>query len=324
MTFNDGEDYPTVIKDAVIKIYSGETLVETLVSDIYGEAETHLVNAGTYRVTIEHPSREIIDMEITASEANYHLFFQLANEPRRQARTTAIENMILRAKGSIKTPDGNETLTLEATAGNEALVEESMGLDEPQVTVAATTWLLMVKKAFDNENYTQGTIDPDEGNNQIATHNRSCTGRTKQYSLFSHMYADGILEQNNQSTTMELADKAHVFGFKDVPFGTIHLLVVFYRSAWEITASGTTEDGTNEVLDGQGHTFTNNLGSAPVCHYHYNPNPPYNITQTCYATYQWYLDGSPVGRGQGSYTVPAQTKGTTHAVSCGWTCEGIA
>ena len=41
MTFNDGEDYPTVIKDAVIKIYSGETLVETLATDINGEAETH-------------------------------------------------------------------------------------------------------------------------------------------------------------------------------------------------------------------------------------------------------------------------------------------
>ena len=77
MTFNDGEDYPTVIKDAVIKIFSGETLVETLVSDIYGEAETHLANAGIYRVTIEHPSREIIDVEITASEDNHHLFFQL-------------------------------------------------------------------------------------------------------------------------------------------------------------------------------------------------------------------------------------------------------
>ena len=57
MTFNDGEDYPTVIKDAVIKIYSGETLAETLISDTLGEAETHLATAGTYRVTIEHPSR---------------------------------------------------------------------------------------------------------------------------------------------------------------------------------------------------------------------------------------------------------------------------
>jgi hypothetical protein len=316
MTFNDGEDYPTVIKDAVIKIFSGETLVETLVSDIYGEAETHLANAGTYRVTIEHPSREIIDMEITASEANYHLFFQLANEPRRQARTTAIERMVLTAKGEIKTPDGNETLTLTPTVENDTLVEESMSLDEPEVTIAAGTWLLMVKKVFDDENYTQGTIDPDEGNNQIATNNRSCTARTKQYCLYSHMYADGILEQNNQSTTMEQPDTAHVFDFKAVPFGTIHLLIVFYRSAWEITASGTTENGTQEVLDGQSHTFVNNLGSRPVDHYDYDQNG--NIVGTHYKRYQWYLDGAPVGGDQGSYNVPDQVRGTSHTILATW------
>lgn len=56
MTFNDGEDYPTVIKDAVIKIYSGETLVETLITDTSGEAETHLAAARTYRVTTAAPS----------------------------------------------------------------------------------------------------------------------------------------------------------------------------------------------------------------------------------------------------------------------------
>jgi hypothetical protein len=316
MTFNDGEDYPTVIKDAVIKIYSGEALVETLVSDIYGEAEAHLPNAGTYRVTIEHPNRETIDIQVTAPENNYHLFFQLANEPRRQARTTAIENMNLRANGSIKTPDGNETLILQADADNETLVEESMGLDEPEVTIAATTWLLMVKKVFNDENYTQGTIDPDEGNNQIATHNRSCTARTKQYCLYSHMYADGILEQNNQSTTMELSDTAHIFDFKDVPFGTIHLLIVFYRAAWEITASGTTEDGTNEVLDGQSHTFTNNLGSRPVDHYEYDSQG--HIIGTHYKRYWWTLDGNPVGGDQGSYTVPSQVKGTSHTIAVCW------
>jgi hypothetical protein len=318
MTFNDGEDYPTVIKDAVIKIYSGETLVETLVSDTIGEAETHLATAGTYRVTIEHPSRETIDMEVVAPENNYHLFFQLANEPRRQARTTAIETMRLTAKGEIKTPDGNETLVLVPSVDNDTLVEENMSLAEPEVTIAATTWLLMVKKVFDDENCTQGTIDPDEGNNQIATNDRSCTARTKQYCLFSHMYADGILQQNNQSTTMELADKAYVFDFEDVPFGTIHLLVVFYRAAWEITASGTTEDGTNEVLDGQSHTFTNNLGSRPVDHYHYRDVPPYDIIGTHYKRYQWYLDGAPVVSDQGSYTVLDQVKGTSHTVAATW------
>ena len=255
-------------------------------------------------------------MEIIASEANYHLFFQLANEPRRQARTTAIESMVLTAKGEIKTPDGNETLTLTPTVGNDTLVEENMSLDEPEVTIAATTWLLMVKKVFDDENYTQGTIDPDEGNNQIATNNRSCTARTKQYCLYSHMYADGILEQNNQSTTMEQPDTAHVFDFKAVPFGTIHLLIVFYRSAWEIAASGTTEDGTQEVLDGQSHTFVNNIGSRPVDHYHYDQNG--NIVGTHYKRYQWYLDGAPVGGDQGSYNVPDQVRGTSHTIAATW------
>jgi hypothetical protein len=316
MTFNDGEDYPTVIKDAVIKIYSSETLIETLVSDTLGEAETHLGIAGTYRVTIEHPSRETIDMEVVAPENNYHLFFQLANEPRRQARTTAIETMRLTAKGEIKTPDGNETLVLVPSVDNETLVEENMSLDEPEVTIAATTWLLMVKKVSDDQDYTQGTIDPDEGNNQIASNNRSCTARTKQYCLYSHMYADGILQQNNQSTTMEQPNTAHVFDFKAVPFGTIHLLIVFYRAAWEITASGTTEDGTQEVLDGQSHTFVNNLGSRPVDHYHYDQNG--NIIGTHYKRYQWYLDGAPVGGDQGSYNVPDQVKGTSHTIAATW------
>jgi len=316
MTFNDGEDYPTVIKDAVIKIYSGESFVETLVTDTSGEAETHLSAAGTYRVTIEHPNRETIDMEVVAPESNYHLFFQLANEPRRQARTTAIENMILVAHGSIKAPDGNETLVLQANVDDETVALESMSLDEPEVTIAATSWLLMVKKVFDDQNLTQGTIDPDEGNNQIATNDRSCTARTKQYCLYSHMYADGILEQNNQSTTMELADTAHTFDYEDVPFGSIHLLVVFYRAAWEISASGTTEDGTQEVLDGQAHTFTNNLGERPVDHYHYDQYG--NIIGTHYKRYQWYLDGSPVGGDQGSYTVSDQVKGTSHTIAATW------
>ncbi len=80
-----------------------------------------------------------------------------------------------------------------------------MSLDEPEVSIAATTWLLMVKKVFNDEDYTQGSIDPDEGNNQIISNDKACTARTKQYCLYSHMYADGILQQNNQSTTMELA-----------------------------------------------------------------------------------------------------------------------
>ena len=134
MTFNDGEDYPTVIKDAVIKIYSGETLVETLVSDTSGEAETHLAAAGTYRVTIEHPNRETIDMEVVAPESNYHLFFQLANEPRRQARTSATESLSLAADGSIRSPDGSGSLTLQATVASEALVGETMN-QAAQVTI---------------------------------------------------------------------------------------------------------------------------------------------------------------------------------------------
>jgi subtilisin-like proprotein convertase family protein len=134
MTFNDGEDYPTVIKDAVIKIYSGETLVETLVTGTSGEAETHLATSGTYRVTIEHPNRETIDIEVIAPENNYHLFFQLANEPRRQAQTTATENLRLTADGGVRAPDGNGSLTLQATVGSEALVGETMS-QAAQVTI---------------------------------------------------------------------------------------------------------------------------------------------------------------------------------------------
>ena len=104
--------------------------------------------------------------------------------------------------------------------------------------------------------------------------------------------------------------------------GMIRRAILFFRDAWEVTASGTTTDGTFEVLLGNSKTFTNNLGSPPVCYYDYDLQG--HIIGTHYATYQWYLDGAAVGRGATSYTVAAQTRGTSHTISCSWTCVGLA
>ncbi len=93
MGIADGEDYPTVYKDAVIKIYFGEELKTTLTTDAFGEAETHLADIGEHRITIEHPNRQTLDFTVTSTQEDHHLFFNLANEPYMQAQTTATEIM---------------------------------------------------------------------------------------------------------------------------------------------------------------------------------------------------------------------------------------
>ena len=84
----DGYDYPTVVKDALVTVYSGDLIVEQVQTDNNGFAQVNL-GAGTYRVTIYHPSRELLDFKVTIPSADYPLKFWLANEPYKSAKTMA-------------------------------------------------------------------------------------------------------------------------------------------------------------------------------------------------------------------------------------------
>ena len=319
----DGEDYPTVYKDAVIKIYDdGDNLVQTLITDIYGEAETHIVAAGTYRVTIEHPHRQTMDFSVVAPIANYHLFFNLANEPYQQSFTTAHETLTLIEAAALATLFGVENLVLVPDVVNGVKVSEAMSLDEPDVSVAATVWLLHVTKVFDDGNLTQGTINPDEGSNQINTADLTATAATKQYSVVLNLVIDGVTTRTN-SQTCEKINTSYTTEFDDVPFGVVHLLQAQFRAAWELAVSGTTDDGTFEIVGGQpSKTFTQNTGGHVVCHSHYNPNPPYQWLSDHMSFTQWDIDGVHYATGT-SCSCPAKTKGTSHTLSCYESCEGL-
>ena len=318
----DGYDYPTVVKDALVTVYSGDQIVEQVQTDNNGFAEVTL-GAGTYRVTIYHPSRELLDFNVTIPSADYPLKFWLANEPYKSAKTMATNSMnTLKANVSTGTLISENLNGESANVVNGTLVSDIMS-ETPTVSIAPDSWVIVVYKVCNDANLTQGTISPDEGTNNIATANKDLVAATKQFCLYQYMYIDGVQVQNNSSTMYELKDTAHTHSMKNIPKGTIHLLFAFFRSAYEVVVSGgTTENGTWEILEGQNKSFTNNLGSPPVCYYIYRQTPPYDIIGTVYATYQWYLDGSPVGYGQSGFTVTAQTKGTSHTLSCGWTCVG--
>lgn len=322
MGIADGEDYPTVYKDAVIKIYFGEELKTTLNTDVFGEAETHLADIGEHRITIEHPHRQTMDFTVTSTEADHHIFFNLANEPYMQAQTTATEIMTEASHIEVNNVDGHEDMVLVTDVDNETLIVLSFILAEPEVTTEADLWLLYVTKMSDDANLTQGAVDPDDGKNQIATNDKTVTGTTKQYNLFHYFKINGVNTAAN-AATYEFIDTEHTFDFEDVPFGVIHQLIAYFRAAWELVASGTQTDGTYEILSSQNsRTFTiPDPTNPPICHSHYTGDPPV-FQGYHYAFCQWDIDGVHYSTGT-TCVCPAKTKGTSHTIACYWSCEGL-
>ena len=89
-----------------------------------------------------------------------------------------------------------------------------------------------------------------------------------------------------------------------------HILKIRPLLGWAITAdSSCTVPGYMAVSSGSGKGFTQNIGTPPVDHYHYDAQG--HVTHTCYMIYQWVVDGSDVqGANGSSYTVPAKVNGT--------------
>jgi hypothetical protein len=90
---------------------------------------------------------------------------------------------------------------------------------------------------------------------------------------------------------------------------TFHILKVRSLIGWAVTGdSSVAVPGYCAVVSGANKSFTQNIGSPPVDHYHYDAQG--HITHTCYMHYQWVLDGGNVGTNSASYSIPAQPNGT--------------
>jgi hypothetical protein len=99
---------------------------------------------------------------------------------------------------------------------------------------------------------------------------------------------------------------------------TFHIIKVRPLLGWAVTGdSSVTTPGYYAVSSGGSKGFTQNIGSPPVDHYHYDGEG--HIIHTCYMHYQWILDGVSVGTNSASYSVPAQPNGTDdHAIGVGF------
>jgi hypothetical protein len=104
---------------------------------------------------------------------------------------------------------------------------------------------------------------------------------------------------------------------RQVAYTTNHRLEPKYIKGWAAACTdGSCTVAYKSVNSGATTSFSSNLGSRPVDHYHYDAQG--HITKTCYKQYQWLLDGNVVGTDSSSYTIPVQTDGTVHTIAVQW------
>jgi Carboxypeptidase regulatory-like domain len=331
---HQGETMSTLnITNATILIQQNGQTVQTLTTDQNGQASCSL-NAGTYDVTISALGYNNTNFNMVINSDNSLANFDLGSQPKVVWSPSASERLIETVSVSAtpqvfesisesvnvnSNPEVSEGISESVTASNQSLVSESFS-ENIVVTISASTWMLNILVVYDTSTLQNGSVAPLGVQNIASGQSLTIDAETKQYSLYNYEIVDGLL-QNNNSTTKELVDTNHPYTVPVQNAGTTHQLSSFFRAAWELTVSGSTVDGTYEVLSGTSYSATPNLGSPPVCYYDYDIHG--NIIGTHYATYQWYLDGMAVGYGSSSYTVPAQTTGTSHTLSATWTCYGV-
>ena len=311
-------NYPPINGATIVVSQNGSTIA-TLTSDATGQAEVEIATQGTYNVAISASGFQTINFTVNIPMNNYNLAFRLNSQPKNNSLPTAMLAITLNATAAIASTV-NESMLFTPNASNSTTVTEGM-IENPTVTASPTNWYLFIEVGYGSSDLQQGIPSPNVGLNTIGSSSQVISGTTRQYCVYAYMYLDGVYVLDNASTTNELVNTVHSITASMPSLGIIRRAILFFRDAWELTASGTTTDGTFEVLVGYSKTFTNNLGSPPVCYYDYNLQG--QIIGTHYATYQWYFDGASVGRGAGSYTVTAQTRGTSHTISCSWTCVGV-
>ena len=320
---------PAPLVGATIVVTQSGNTIASLTTDFTGSASTTLP-VGTYTVTVNAPgfSQLQFTLNVTVSEPVVISFEVL---PKRVAYPVAIESMSYSASAttaltanegmseSANVPSPSsvlaEALTLRPLVSEGSLVNEAIS-EAPSVAVGNQSWQINVLIVYDTSTLqTNGVVSPSGIQTVANGSTETIAATTRQYSLFNYALVDGQQVLSN-AVNFELINTAHNFTVPAQASGTVHQAVFFFRACWEIAVSGSTADGTYEVLAGQTYTATQNLGSAPICYYDVQ-------NHSHYSTYQWYLDGNAVGYGQSSYTVPAQTAGTSHTLSCQWTCSGV-
>ena len=325
---------PAPLIGATIAITQNGSTVATLTTDSTGSASTTLP-VGTYTVTLNAPG--FTQLQFTLNVATSEpVVFSFEVLPKRAAYPVASESMSYSTSAATATTTNEgmnesvtvpspssviaETVTLTPKVSEGSIANETM-TEAPSVAASNQSWQINILIVYDTSTLqTSGVVSPS-GMQTVANGSAEAISvATKQYALFNYALVDGQLVLSN-SVNFELVNTAHNFTVPSQVSGTVHQAVFFFRASWELSVSGSTADGTYEVLSGQSYTATNNLGSPPVCYYTYDNQG--HITSTHYATYQWYLDGVAVGYGQGSYTVSAQQAGTSHTLSCQWTCAGV-
>ena len=325
---------PAPLVGATIVVTQGGNAVTTLTTDSTGSASTTLP-VGTYTVTVNAPgfSQLQFTLNVTVSEP---VVFSFEVLPKRAAYPVAGESMSSSASASVgSTTSENMTqfatvpapsnaipqaLTLTPVVSEGSLINEAMN-ETSSVAASSQSWQINILIVYDTSTFqTAGVVNPSGMQTVANGSSELISVATKQYALFNYALVDGQQVLSN-SVNFELVNTMHNFAVPAQASGTVHQAVFFFRASWELSVSGSNADGTYEVLPGQSYTAANNLGSPPVCYYTYDLQG--HITSTHYATYQWYLDGVAVGYGQGSYTVSAQQAGTSHTLSCQWTCAGV-
>lgn len=324
---------PAPLVGANIVITQGASTVATLTTDSTGSASTTLP-MGAYTVTVNALGFSQLQFTLNVASSEPVLFsFEVL--PKRAAYPVASESMFY-STSAVTATSTNEGMNESVTVAPSSVIAESVTLtpnvsegsianetmtEAPSVAASNQSWQINVLIVYDTSTLQSSGVVSPSGMQTVANgSNETISVATKQYALFNYALVDGQQVLSN-SVNFELINTAHNFTVPSQASGTVHQVVFFFRASWELSVSGSTADGTYEVLPGQSYTATNNLGSPPVCYYTYDSQG--HITSTHYATYQWYLDGVAVGYGQGSYMVSAQQTGTSHILSCQWTCAGV-
>ena len=303
---------PAPLVGATITITQSGNIIGTLTTDGNGQASTTLP-VGTYTVTVT--ATGFSQLQFTLNVANSEpVQFQFEVLPKRAVFPVANEVMNEAGLATNNPPIYPTEAMSEASIVSEGAIADETMTETLAVSASPASWQINILMVFDTSTYQGGNVAPSgmqtvsNGNSEIIT------AATEKYSLYQYAILDGQTVLSNQ-VNFELVGTPHNLTVPAQASGTVHQATFFFKASWEIAVSGSTADGTYEVLAGNSISFSSNPGSAPCCAY--NPNPPYQCIR--WATQTWYLDGAVIGTGS-SVTVPTQTTGTSHNLTWQWVC----
>ena len=271
--------------NASIVVMQGATTIATLTTDGDGNANATL-NAGVYTVTVSHADFADLTFTLTVSPTQSLVDFKFLVMPKHAVYPVASETMSYIATVTI-TPTITEAMTEAPTVTPSSLVTETLVLTET-AGINPTTWYITCVRASNDVKYLAGTISPSDG---LHAESGAVTvsASSGQYCILQSLMIDGVTVVSVGTSDLKSAHNAPAISPLN---GTYHLALAQYVRGYEVNISSTTTDGTWEIVEGNGKSFTQNIGGG-----------------TC----KWYLDATLVYTGT-SYTLPAQTVGTIHTL----------